>query len=285
MTEDENLPPISDGEPAPPDSEPDAPLTCTECGGELGPAQAYCLNCGEPTPAAPPACTATRATGLLAAGLIIAGLGAGAIGFAVATDGDGGSGSPAGATSQVPPTDATSTNSAPPSTTVPTPTVVTSVDPTATVPGVTSVDPTATVPGVTTPSATTAPSTTGIPETTLPSASGTLPPATTTVTTTRTVTTSEGSAARSTDDWPNGRSGWTAIVKSTTSRDEALAFEAGLASSGRSAGVLRSDNYSSLNNGYYVVFSGTYTTRDQAAMQARALQGRFPGAYPRAVVP
>lgn len=281
MTEDENLPPLGDAEPPPPVPDPDAAPTCTECDAELGPEQAYCLNCGEPTPAAPRAGSATRATGLLAAGLIIAGLGAGAIGFAVATDGNDGSDA-SGVTPQVPVTDATTTVPTPPPTTEPTPTVVTSVDPTTT------------APGVTTPPATTAPSTTGIPETTLPSTAGTLPPATTiaptttqttTVTTTRTVTTSEGSAARSTDDWPNGRTGWTAVVKSTTNRAEALAVEARLASSGRNAGVLRSDNYSSLNNGYFVVFSGTYTTRDQAAMQARALQGTFPTAYARAVVP
>jgi hypothetical protein len=74
-------------------------------------------------------------------------------------------------------------------------------------------------------------------------------------------------------------------VKSTPSRAEALAVEARLAATGRNAGILRSDNYSSLNDGYFVVFSGTYSTRDQAATQARALRGTFPQAYARAIVP
>lgn len=273
--------PIGGDEAPPPTPDPDATPPCAECGAPLQPGQAYCLNCGAPTPAAPRPGGNQRATGLLAAGLIIAGLGAGAIGFAVATDGEDG----ASVTTSAATNGDGTTVLAPPAVTEPTPTVITS-----TLPGVT------TAPSVTTPPATTAPSTTGgIPEVTLPSTSGGLPPATTigptattattTVTTTRTVTRSEGSAARSTDDWPDGRTGWTAIVKSTPVRAEALAVEGRLAQTGRNAGVLRSDDYSSLKDGYFVVFSGTYGTRDQAAMQARALQGTFPTAYARAIVP
>lgn len=272
--------PIGGDEPAPSVPDPDATPLCAECEAPIQPGQAYCLNCGAPTPAAPRPGGNHRATGLLAAALIIAGLGAGAIGFAVATDGDDDApGATAGATTAAGGT----TVIAPPVVTEPTPTVVT---PTL---------PSTTAPGVTTPPATTAPSTSGaIPEVTLPGTSGSLPPATTvgpatatrttTVVTTRTVT-SEASRARSTDDWPDGRTGWTAIVKSTPVRAEALAVEARLAQTGRNAGVLRSDDYSSLKDGYFVVFSGTYSTRDQAAMQARSLQGTFPSAYARAVVP
>ena len=271
--------PVDGQEPSPPASDVhEEEPACEECGAPLETGQAYCLTCGEPTPAAPSVEGSSRATGLLAAGLIIAGLGAGAIGFAVANDDGGGS----DGTASVPVTDAT-TSPAPPASTEPTPTVVRTTEPTPT------------TPGVTTPPATTAPSTTGIPETTLPSTTRALPPATTistpgttattTVTTTRTVTTPPGALGRSTDDWPDGRSGWTAVVKSTGDESEARATEARLAATGKAAGILRSRDYSSLRDGYFVVFSGTYRTREQAAAQARSLQGTFPNAYPRAVVP
>jgi hypothetical protein len=49
-------------------------------------------------------------------------------------------------------------------------------------------------------------------------------------------------------------------------------------------GVLHSDNHASLNPGYWVAFSGQYTSTDEAGRAAERLRGQgFAGAYPRQV--
>lgn len=75
------------------------------------------------------------------------------------------------------------------------------------------------------------------------------------------------------------------MVQSTTSQSEANATKAKLKTAGKSAGVLRSSNYSSLKNGFYVVFSGTYSSRSQAEAQVTSLGSGFPNSYVRQVVP
>ena len=69
------------------------------------------------------------------------------------------------------------------------------------------------------------------------------------------------------------------IIASTGSRAEA---EKKARAAGRGAGVLNSDDFSSLRKGYWVVFSGQYD--DQAAAQAAA-EGKGGDAYARRVVP
>jgi hypothetical protein len=80
--------------------------------------------------------------------------------------------------------------------------------------------------------------------------------------------------------WPAGERAWTVVIASTTSRAEAekKAEEAG----GGDVGVLKSDDYSSLRKGYWVVFAGQYPS--QSAAQTAA-EGRGGGAYARRVVP
>jgi septal ring-binding cell division protein DamX len=81
--------------------------------------------------------------------------------------------------------------------------------------------------------------------------------------------------------WPTGKSAWTVVIASTRSRADAQR-KARAAGGGGGAGVLHSDDYSSLRKGYWVVFAGQYTTRKQAEAAA---EGRGQDAYARRVVP
>ena len=80
--------------------------------------------------------------------------------------------------------------------------------------------------------------------------------------------------------WPEGKRAWTVVLASTSSRAEAekKAEDAG----GGDVGVLKSDDYSSLRKGYWVVFAGQYPS--QGAAQSAA-EGQGGGAYARRVVP
>ena len=80
-------------------------------------------------------------------------------------------------------------------------------------------------------------------------------------------------------EWPEGKSAWTVVLASTGSRAEA---EKKAQAAGADAGVLHSDDYSSLRKGYWVVFAGQYA--DQEAAQSAA-EGKGGDAYARRVVP
>ncbi len=55
---------------------------------------------------------------------------------------------------------------------------------------------------------------------------------------------------------------------------------------GLDAGVLYSSNFSSLRPGYWVVFSGTYASQEEAAERAeRAQELGYSDSYPRFVAP
>ena len=84
-------------------------------------------------------------------------------------------------------------------------------------------------------------------------------------------------------DWP-GESGYTAILASVASESAARTIQSQAAANGLDAGVLDSSNFRSLRPGYWVVFSGTFTTLSDAARrtgQAKALG--YVDAYPRFV--
>ena len=82
-----------------------------------------------------------------------------------------------------------------------------------------------------------------------------------------------------TAEWPSGKTAWTVVVASSTSR---AAAEKKAKAAGADAGVLHSDDFSSLRKGYWVVFAGQYP--DQKAAQAAA-ESRGGDAYARRVVP
>jgi hypothetical protein len=88
--------------------------------------------------------------------------------------------------------------------------------------------------------------------------------------------------------WPAGRSGFTVVLESIpTSAGRALALERARAASRAGlpqVGVLDSGSYSSLHPGYYVVFSGIYTSSGQAeTARAAAAEKGFQLAYSREI--
>lgn len=125
----------------------------------------------------------------------------------------------------------------------------------------------------------------------------TIPPPTTTGTTTTTPTTTTlptTSTQPTTDNngtimaWPSGTDGWTVILRSTPVSEgrgpaesaAQQAINAGL----RQVGILNSSDYDSLNPGYYVTFTGVYTTKEQAeGALPNARSKGFPTAYVRRV--
>ena len=256
------------GPPAPPDPAPEEPPpspACEVCGAPLEHDQTYCLECGSPTPLAPRLHRGGRAAAILAGAMIVLGLGAGALAFAVVRDDGGGPGSDTigvpvttgGATVPLPPETAPTVGTLPADTTFTSPTapLTTPTTPTATGPA-TGFD-TVTGPS-STPATTTAPATTSAPPTTTsaPPASGD-------------------------SDWPSGRTAWTAILASVRSESDARAAKSRVAGDGEPAGVLLSTGFPELRPGYWVVFSGTYDSRNTAIAQAVKLRPDFPTAYAR----
>jgi len=88
--------------------------------------------------------------------------------------------------------------------------------------------------------------------------------------------------------WPAGQSGYTVVLESLpSSSGRSLAFERARSASKAGlprVGVIDSSRYSSLHPGYYVVFSGVYSTLGQAqAAQATAAAKGFRLAYARQI--
>jgi septal ring-binding cell division protein DamX len=79
--------------------------------------------------------------------------------------------------------------------------------------------------------------------------------------------------------WPDGKSAWTVVIASTGSKAEA---EKKARAAGADAGVLRSDDFSSLRKGYWVVFAGQYGSQKAAQDAAK---GKGGDAYARRIVP
>jgi septal ring-binding cell division protein DamX len=246
----------------PPPEQPPAhrPDACPNCGAPLPPGQDWCLNCGAPA--------RTRIAGtpnwrlpVALVGVLIVLLGAAvAVAFVQLSDDS---------------KDVGKTDSVASAPTTTTPTIQT----TPTEPGETT---TPTVPGTTTPT-TPGSATPAVPTTTTP----TIPEAT------------GGSGEAGTPhrpapkpapakiaSWPAGRTAYTAVLMSASSKSEADAKARSLANRGVDVGVLHSNDFSSLEPGYWVVFSGHYPglAPAQAAAQRLAGQGA-PGAYGRQVKP
>lgn len=234
---------------------------CPNCGAGYATDQEYCLECGARLPARqsarPPRSLVAAAIilGLLAAAGVVAG-----IVLAGRDGGDDGSPVATGAfettiTGPATQTFEPSTDAPPlPETDGGTDTGLPPVE-TTLVPGGTNPEPpgTATTPPPDTPTTTTPPSSTG-------------------------------------GEWPPGQSGYTVIVASIPqSQGEAAAqaeAERARAAGLSQAGVLDSSQFSSLRPGFYVVFTGVYSTLDQAkAALPTARAAGFSDAYTRRVTP
>lgn len=114
-------------------------------------------------------------------------------------------------------------------------------------------------------------------------------PSTTFATTTFPTTSTQPTTTNGTImNWPSGQDGFTVVLKSTPvgqGRGPAesaaqQALNAGLPE----VGILSSSNYSTLNPGYYVTFTGVYDTQNEAENALpRARSSGFPTAYVREV--
>ena len=86
-----------------------------------------------------------------------------------------------------------------------------------------------------------------------------------------------------TDDWPAGTDGWTVQLQTlpeATTQPPAVAAakSAATAKGAGSVGALKSDDYSNLTPGSYIVYSGVYTSRAQAQRALKGVAAKFPGA-------
>jgi hypothetical protein len=89
-------------------------------------------------------------------------------------------------------------------------------------------------------------------------------------------------------EWPQGRSGWTLVLASlpaSAGRPAAVAkAREALRAGVTEVGVIDSSKYSSLHPGYYVVFSGIYSSiGDAQDAVSTAAQAGYENAYARRV--
>lgn len=87
------------------------------------------------------------------------------------------------------------------------------------------------------------------------------------------------------DSWPSGVAGWTVILGSSQSRSAAEGIATSALNAGlQQVGVLFSSNYSSLNDGYWVTYTGVLESSAEAKeRQAAARASGFTDAYAREV--
>jgi hypothetical protein len=95
--------------------------------------------------------------------------------------------------------------------------------------------------------------------------------------------TNASAAPAFTDDWPAGTSGYTVQLQTLAQSGTALgAIEAAKAAASakgaKGVGALKSEDFSSLTAGSYVVYSGVYHKRAEAQKALGGLRKKFPGA-------
>lgn len=211
---------------------------CPSCGAPAEPGQLMCLECGSRLALdyqRPPSWRLPAA--VVAAVLLIAGLG---VAFALASVTDDADKTTASAPTQTAATPDSAPADTPPTTSQATPAPVE-------------------------PSTTATPTDTGA--TTTPAATATTP-------------------APAAEGWPPGKSAFTVVLASMPTKAAAedklkKAQDAGISG----AAILKSDDFPTLNPGYWVVFDGQFDTVEQAQSQAEADRGKgeFADAYPRFV--
>jgi septal ring-binding cell division protein DamX len=147
--------------------------------------------------------------------------------------------------------------------------------------------PTAPSPAPTTstlPTTTPAPTTSAIPSETATVAPTTSPVPTATATASPTTAPGTGTAPSSKfPGWTGADGDYTIIIESATSLSKAESTAQKAQNGGTTVGILKSDDYSSLNGGYYVVFTGDYTTKKDAQNALDGVRSSFHDAYVRQI--
>jgi hypothetical protein len=84
-------------------------------------------------------------------------------------------------------------------------------------------------------------------------------------------------------DWPAGQTAWTVILESAKTKSQAESVARDLQSKGDTVGILNSSDHSSLNPGYWVVYSGQYSSKSAAQSAMSSLPSKPADAYVRKV--
>jgi septal ring-binding cell division protein DamX len=259
-------------EPAPPAP---APRACPRCGADLAPDQEWCLNCGADVGARVAETPRWRVPVIIVGTLLVLALGAVALALIELANDDQ-------QVAQAPPAQ----------TAAPTPTPTPPAPPTGEqpAPGEEGATPGTTVPEASDDATAGGQSGTGTPtpENEGDSATGQTTPTPTPSpgSTPSTGNTDSGTGSTGTiASWPSGKTAWTVILESATSKSAADAKAKEFSSDGTSVGVLHSDDFSSLNKGYWVVFSGTFDSKSEAESALAGLKAKVSQAYARHVVP
>jgi hypothetical protein len=113
-------------------------------------------------------------------------------------------------------------------------------------------------------------------------------PTTSTHTTSTSSSTTPAAAPNGRTPWPTGRNGWTIVLFSypiTAGTDAPYATAARAAHAGLpEVGVIQSGQFSSLHPGYYIVFSGVYSSVGEAEAALRTVRASgFSSAYTRQI--
>jgi hypothetical protein len=74
--------------------------------------------------------------------------------------------------------------------------------------------------------------------------------------------------------WPEDKKGWTVILLSTTSKDEATELALKARDKGVPAGILQSDTYKNLSSGLWMVWAGRFGSENEAYSAATTYSGK-----------
>jgi hypothetical protein len=85
--------------------------------------------------------------------------------------------------------------------------------------------------------------------------------------------------------WPEDQAAFTVILVTSSNEAGARKVAWDAARSGLEAGLLRSDDYVDLGEGFWLVFAGSFPSAARAERRAAQLGARYEGAYPQQVVP
>ena len=83
--------------------------------------------------------------------------------------------------------------------------------------------------------------------------------------------------------WTGSDGDYTIIIESADNVADAEKVAQKAQDAGLTVGILNSDDYSSLNGGYQVVFSGTYASKSDAEADLGSVQDEFSDAYVRQI--
>jgi septal ring-binding cell division protein DamX len=116
-----------------------------------------------------------------------------------------------------------------------------------------------------------------------PAATPTPTPAATETTTPEPTPTETPTSGSSFPGWTGTDGDYTIIIESSKTQAGAEKVAQKATDAGETPGILNSDDYSSLNGGYFVVFTGTYSSKSDANGALDGVRSNFKDAYVRQI--